>query len=562
MTRQASEWGLRLGVLAAALLVMGLLAAVMIPTRGPFSWDEAGHALKGLMFAQDLRQGDWLSFLYNSYRQVLYPPLHAWLLAGSYLIAGATPQSAIWVSLILFGLSAGTIYWAGRALTPDHSGLVGAAAALLWLGSPPLQRYAVQAMQEMAGMAALVLALGVTLWTLEQDRTGRATRWTWMGLGLAVALLYFTRTPYGIILGLALGVTLLARAGFNPIRLWRAEIGWFLLPLVLLLAIWFAYWPKFGATFQWLVNYPDGVDDPYSVEGWLYYPLAVVRNSGSPWLLAAYLAALVWAVVRRRTLAAGFLVVLVLIQFGIGMFHQNKQARYLFPMLPAFFLLAGMAVDAAWRWASGRGAVWRVAWAAGMIVAALHLVLLGRASIVPGPGPRPDPVTPYVAAQVAEGTSSLVIGSMEMDYPGASLLDWRLATEQGRLLPTHAGAAVQIEEGRRLAGLVARLPLPEGWAARLGRTFTAYDQPAPLRTLYVRLPLRATYSQGPGPYGQFVSDLIAAQGIDRVVVISRVYNASYPREMLAAPLVAASWTLVGEARFDESGTAVGVYTRP
>jgi 4-amino-4-deoxy-L-arabinose transferase-like glycosyltransferase len=563
----AYAWVLPAAVAAVTLGVVAGLATVVIPTRGPLGWDEATHALKGLLLAHDLRQGDLLSLLYNSYRQVLYPPIHAWLLALAYLVAGPSPTVAVWVSLLLFGLGAGLLYWAGGLLVADRPNWVGAIAALLWITSPPLQRYAVQSMQEIPGLVALLVALGTMLWTLRRDAAGRAGRGTWLCLGLAVALVYFTRTPYGIILGLAVGITLLARAGWNPLKLWRAEIGWFLLPLVLLLAIWFAYWPKFGATFQWLVNFPDGVDDPYSVEGWLYYPLAVVRNSGSPWLFALYagtlLWALLWSVVRQRSLTLGFLIALIAIQFGLGLFHQNKQARYLFPMLPALFLLAGYAVDRAGRWAAARSGWARALWAGFVLLGLLHSLWLVRAALVPGPGPRPDLLTPYVVAQVDQGPSTLVIGSMAMDYPGAPLLDWRLGAEAGVLLPSHAGAAVQIEEGRRLAQLVGRLPLPAGLIERLQRTFTAYDQPAALRTLYAQLPLRASYSQGPQAYAAFVTNLVQAQAVDQVIVVGRTGDgARFTPDALAAPLIDAGWTVHHETRFAESNMAAVVYRLP
>ncbi len=332
--------------------------------------------------------------------------------------------------------------------------MAGATAALLWITSLPLQRFAVQVMQEITALVVLTLAMGVMLWTLARDRTGRATPATWMLLGLVVASVYFTRMPYGIILVLAVGGTLLARAQFNPLKLWSAEIGWFLLPLALLMAIWFAYLPKITATIPWLVNLPAGIDEPYSVAGWLFYPLALVRNSGSPWLFAVYITVLVWVLGWRRSLMLGFLALLVLIQFGMGLPHQNKQDRYIFPILPAFFLLAGYAVATTWRWVAVRAPIWRAVWGGATLLLILHSVFLMRDAITPGAGPNPDPVTPYVAAHIADGPSSLVIGSMEMTYPSAPLLDWRLSTQEEILSPNHAGAAVQIEEGRRLAGLV------------------------------------------------------------------------------------------------------------
>ena len=101
--RTRKRWLLPGLILVATIAVMASLAAIAIPTRGPFRWDEATHALKGLVIAHDLRHGDLLSFAYNSYRQVLYPPLRSWFLALAFLAFGPSATVVSWVSLLFFG---------------------------------------------------------------------------------------------------------------------------------------------------------------------------------------------------------------------------------------------------------------------------------------------------------------------------------------------------------------------------------------------------------------------------------------------------------------------------
>src|SRR5262245_60778309 len=74
---------------------------VIIP-GSPFLWDEAAHAIRGLVIAEDLQSGDWLGFLYDTYRQVYWPPLHSWLAASEFLSWAPTPVVIRTVSLVMF----------------------------------------------------------------------------------------------------------------------------------------------------------------------------------------------------------------------------------------------------------------------------------------------------------------------------------------------------------------------------------------------------------------------------------------------------------------------------
>ena len=557
-------WLLPLALLLVALGIAVAAATVVIPTRGPMRWDEANHALKALLIAHDLGRGDWLSFAFNSYRQVLYPPLHSWLLAVVYLAVGPSMAAVAGLSLALFLLTAWLIYLAGRPLSHGRANLAGATAALLWLTSPPLLDYAVQGMLEVPGLVGIGLTLLAGLRLLADDRVTpdgvtapHPRRWVW--LGLALALTFFTRTPFGIVLGLAVAVTLFARAGLRPRNWWRPEIGWLLLPLVILLGIWFAYPPKIPAMVQWLVGYPDGLDEPYSVEGWLFYPRAVVWNSGSVWLFMFFVGALGWAWWRRRSSGLLLLTALLVVQFGLGLVHQNKQARFLFPMLPAFFLIAGLAVDGLWRWARSRGPRLLAAFATVLLIVQCGFLVV--TSLRPGPGDRPDPVSAAILDKLEDPRPSLVLGSMDMGYPSPPLLDWKLITA-GRMTAPYTGTATQVEEGRRLVELTSRLPLPSGLRERLAATFTAYDTPAPVRTLYAGLPLRASYGRLGREYDRFLTALIRDQGIERVIVVNRTNARRYPTAQMVAPLEAAGFARVDEATFGALNTTVLVYTRP
>lgn len=566
------RWLLPLSVLILIVAMVTAIATQLIPTRPELHWDEATHSLKASVIAYDLAQGDWLSFALNSYRQVRYPPLHSWILAAVFLLRGTDITSVSLVSLGFYALGAGLLYLAGGQLARGRPNIIGAVAALLWLTSPTIVDYSIQGMLEMPGLAALCLVILIFLKLLaddevqESDVRAPAPR-EYMLLGAAIAITYFLRVPYGIIPALAIGLTLLLRARLRPLRLWRPEIFYLLLPLVIIFGLWFAYIPKFTATLDFLVNYADGVD-PYTTSGILFYPRTLVDIAGTWWLFALYMAgavvALFFALVRwqpwGRRLGAAFLALLIVVQLVIGLGHLNKQARYMFPVLPAYFLLAGYLFDVTWRWARGRRprvaqAIWGVVLVAVVVQSGLFVV----AAMQPGRGVRPDEVTPYVTDWIDGAPSTLVIGSMEMTYPSPPLLDWELG-RHGYLAMPQSGAAAQVDEGRKLAGLAQRLPLPQASVDWLVQTVTGYDQPAPLHTLYVGLPNRASYSQGWPGYRRFVQETVAAQAVEQVVVISRTDKAGrYPRAELEQPLLANGWVQVAEQPFDGVRMVISVF---
>ena len=84
------------------------------------------------------------------------------------------------------------------------------------------------------------------------------------------------------------------------------------------------------------------------MEGLLFYPRAFLHLSGSVWFCALFLLSLLIALAFRRDRKVKFLLILVILQMVIGELHQDKEARHIFPILPALFLLAGYAVAEGW----------------------------------------------------------------------------------------------------------------------------------------------------------------------------------------------------------------------
>jgi len=240
---------------------------VIIPS-GAFGWDEAAHALRGLVIARDLEQGDWLGFLYDSYRQVYWPPVHSWLTGVAFLIAGVSTVAARTVSLVAFVMAAYALYLAALEMKRQNGDVAATVAATLFVTSPSLAIYAGQSMVEIPGLLFLILTL-LIYFKLSKDSSQARD---YLLLGFGVTATYFVKSNYGVLLVIAIFTVSLIDAGFRPKQL-LTRANWFaLLPLLVVFPVWFAYPPKLIETWRTMVNQPFGVREPFGLEGLLFYP--------------------------------------------------------------------------------------------------------------------------------------------------------------------------------------------------------------------------------------------------------------------------------------------------
>ena len=115
-SRLDSKWLVFLSVCIVSLLIGLLVYVQLLLPRGPFLWDEAAHGMKGLLIAHDLQTGNLFAFLLDSYRQVLYPPLHSWALSLFFLVLGPSVVTAAAVSLVCFVATSIMLYVASYLL--------------------------------------------------------------------------------------------------------------------------------------------------------------------------------------------------------------------------------------------------------------------------------------------------------------------------------------------------------------------------------------------------------------------------------------------------------------
>ncbi|MCS6802562.1 MAG: hypothetical protein RMM58_06645 [Chloroflexota bacterium] len=463
--------------IAAAVLVQSLLPA------GPLLWDEAYHALWGARIAADARAGDVLALLYDSYRQVYWPPLYSWLAGLVIFFAGYSTELVRAIGLVALIGTALLLYAAARPFASGRAGEVGgvAAGAVLLFSSAALE-LAPQAMLELPALFFLVLGLWLYGWLWRSPAPPPAA---WGGLGATIVLTFLAKQNYGVLLGLAVAGAFLVEGEWlrrQPSAAARTRRRGHLLAAgttALLLLLWFAYPQKIVQTLQSLRNTPWG-PDASTLEGVLFYPRQFGWLAGS-WLMAGVWLAALGAVLRRRALADGriwILVVLIAFQLLFAQLSATKIARHILPLVPAFAILVGaQAARLSARWPR--------------LTAGALAALLGvhAAMVLPGLRPVGDPAAraALAAAVDAVGPATIVVGNIDLPYSPATL-DWELL-RRGVLTVDGAGALTLASEIRFAGGVLPRLP--EAVRQPLGRLPTRWPGERGAATLYIGLPLDA-----------------------------------------------------------------------
>ena len=516
----------RLLLFGFTLVVGWSIYRFIIRPSGPFGWDEAAHALKGLLIAHDVKSGDWLSFLFDTYGQVYWPPLHSWLTAIAFLLWPPSTISTRIVSLILFLLTVPVIYIAALQFRQPQKEVAATVATLLFLTSPLIILFSAQAMLEVPGLFFLSLTLLIYIWLNAAPRSPSAHIW----LGLAIAATYFTRTNYGVLLIVVVAITTLldARSGRTP--LFSRPNFYTILPIAVAFAVWFAYPPKIASTLKALINEPFGIN-AYSLEGFLYYPNVVLHLSGSIWQSAVLVIAVIVAFRYWRNPAIRFLIALVIVQFGLGFVHHQRVERHMLPMVPALVLITGF-VFAEW-WNVQTNAVFR--WLPRLATVALCVCAI---TALPhflrplGAAAHPDVVDSIVAI-IAPYNSSLCLATKDRGDLSPPLLDWHLCAEKRILTVTHSGVAMHVEEDRKIWQLVQNARLPSALKNELHRVLTRAEQPAKIRSIHLGLPPDASYSTSAPGFAAFLRNMNAVTALDSVVVVTVLnVNSRYPLDFV------------------------------
>ncbi len=330
------DWLLLTGLFAALILVVGIWVTV---DRRPPEWDHANHLERAARCHQILSEQGWRGADKILAMSSFYPPVVPCAAAFVYFLLPITPLASQSVMLGFLGLTLVSLFLLGRRLFDGPTGLL---AALLF-GAAPFVLYSGTNFQlDLPLAGAVSLALLILVKTEEFSRP-----WWSVVLGLVLALGMLVKPPFAVYLFPPLALVI-ARA-FRADDRGRRGLN---LALALLLGgvlsiPW--YGPRlFGLPMQ-VANRAfkqaaqSGYPETLTASSLLFYPRTLLAIFG---LLAGLL--FVWglvALVRERQ-ARGFLWAASVVPFGLFLLIQNKNPRYVLPLLPVAALIASAGLRA------------------------------------------------------------------------------------------------------------------------------------------------------------------------------------------------------------------------
>lgn len=554
-SRSRTALALAFTAVVVASIAAGCLVFVKLVLLNQLAgWDESAHALQGALIAHDLREGDVSAFVFDTYRQVYWPPLNSWLVAAAFLVGGPSLEAARAVSVLCFVLLAPTLFLVARIVEPRHGVVAGCLAASFALTSPGLVGLAARVMLEVPGLLALSCTMLVYC-ALERDSGARPGAHAL--LGTAVLLTYLLKANYGVLLVIGIVLARLIAVRFRVRLLLTRRNLYAVLPLVMFCLVWFAYPPKIAWTWNALVNQPWGGEAARGLAGLLFFPRAIAELSGS-WMMAAILwAGLAFAWRVRDQPGIPFLALLALTLFAIAEVHHTKVDRHILPMFAPMFVLSGVAGARLWAWLRARGEGATTA----AVVALLACVAFVHASALADPrwAWRPHrlwvDVLDHISTQARESPPVLVLGTRTA-RPQPPSLDWYLVSE-GLLPVTRAGSAMNLVMEVRLRAELHHARDPGLLASRARRLLSRYDAPSDVRTLHAE-------DWGPTSQTRFEDFLryTLARDPPRSIVAIFGDSKSYTIDDVAAEIAAAGFREVSVREFPRAETRVYVYRRP
>ena len=325
MSDTRRDWAIVGGVYLALVVVVAVWLAI---DRTPPEWDHANHLERAVNCAEDLAQGDVRRIIERS---SFYPPIVPCGAALVYRLVPSDAASAQSVVLAFLGLGMAAVYLLGRRLAGSTEGVV---AAVIF-GCAPFVVFSALRFQLDLPLAAMVaLALFVVLQTDGFTRLG----WS-LAAGVVFGLGMLTKPPFAAYVVVPV---LLVAASSDRRRRGAAYAALAILVGAALSVPWygprlFGLLPQITArSFKQAAE--SGHPDPLTATALLFYPTWLTPELGTLAVLLL-LVGLGVAVVRRQWIAIATLLAPIVL-FSL---LQNKNLRYMLPVLPIAAVFAGMA---------------------------------------------------------------------------------------------------------------------------------------------------------------------------------------------------------------------------
>jgi len=204
----------RLTLATIVILLAGLAVRVAVPVvnlaahspRLP-QWDMAKNGVSGLRLARAAADFDLLGWLRQVNSLDVWPPLFPLVEAPVFLVFGSGYAVARSLVAVLFVVSIGAAFWAGREGHRESGIVAGAFAAALLATSPMVHLFGTLVMLELPGTVLLLSAVGWYLRSLDSKRTRDFS----LACAFATAL-FFCKYNYGMMWLLPMAVNELWRS--------------------------------------------------------------------------------------------------------------------------------------------------------------------------------------------------------------------------------------------------------------------------------------------------------------------------------------------------------------
>lgn len=301
-------------VLAATLIVGGLVFSNRILAGDIFEKEEAQHALYGFWLWRDIQSLDWGSFWHDTERQMFWPFLHSWILSLFFLVFGVSYITARSLSLLFFVLSIIMVYALSNKISEKSGWRIGIISVLLMLTSPLMIKYASLNMLE--GLGSFLFLSCAYVYLKAEERKDLLH---YFFLAFLMSLSIYTNYIYAFLLLPAFLVGTTADLGpifYKAYDLRRKgekaamQFAWWgykklisLLVILILAGIWFSFSFSRKVTFFLDAIFKNWggvmVNGPWEVVA--YYPRVIIeRATFSPWLGGLLLFSLVLPFVATR----------------------------------------------------------------------------------------------------------------------------------------------------------------------------------------------------------------------------------------------------------------------
>jgi len=342
-------------VLAAVILVGGVVFANRILAGDAFTKEEAQHALYGYWLARDIQTLNLSAFCYDTQRQMVWPFLHSWLLSIFFLIFGTSYVSARLLSLFLFFGTVILIYLLSDKLCDEKGWKVGIVASLMALTSPMMIRFATENMIEALGAFLFIAAAYLYMHSEERKITIE-----YLFLAVLIGLSIYTSYLYAYLLIPAFLVMTLVKLGpltREAVRLkklgeehavhfiwWSYRKAIVLGVILVFCGLWFSvsFSRKVSLLITSIFRSSGGVVVPGIWQNLFYYPKVIISQvSFSPWLGALVLASLllpniIFHYKQLKRVYSYVLTVILLLTLTISV----KAPQMIFIIVPLLFIIA------------------------------------------------------------------------------------------------------------------------------------------------------------------------------------------------------------------------------